>query len=158
VSLIRRITTENILAVSQELWNDKSLASKITLEAMSIVNQTYRRKHSFYNGRSSRYVIGGLLYLLGFRYNEIKRQNEIASILRTCDVTVRSSYRKWLETFPDLFMDVFGKLISDKDRRTYVLLNLQTFPLQSESIKHSNLIGTESEQKFYEETIEYDIK
>ena len=120
---IRKISLENISAMSHFLWSDGLIADRIALESMEILEQAYKRNSAFFNGKGPRNLIGGLLYLLGFRHDYIKRQNEIASTIGTSDVTIRGSYRDWLETFPDLFLDVTNKLLLDKDRRTYVLLN-----------------------------------
>ena len=54
--------------------------------------------------------MGGLFYLLGFRYDDSKKQREIAVTLQITDVSIRSSYKRWLKEFPDLFQDVIGKL------------------------------------------------
>ncbi len=131
MSAVKRITVEDILAASNILWTDESIANKVALESVKIINCTYKRKFSFFSGKSSRNIVGGLLYLLGFRYDLVVRQKEIAYLLSTSDVTIRASYRKWLETFPDLFLDVIGKLALDKDLRNYVLLDLKPFLIQS---------------------------
>ena len=69
--------------------------------------------------------MGGLFYLLGFRYNDVKKQIELACKLGTTDVTIRKSYREWLVSFPDLFADVIGKLAQHESLRYFVLLDLK---------------------------------
>jgi hypothetical protein len=55
----------------------------------------------------------------------VKRQRELAWRLGTSDVTIRTSYRQWLQEFPDLFSDVIAKFAQDKELRYFVLLNLK---------------------------------
>jgi hypothetical protein len=97
------------------------------------MNQTYRRKFAFFNGKSAKSIVGGLFYLLGYRHDVVKKQNELADQLGTTDVSIRVSYRKWLETFPDLFLDVIGKFASITALRSFVLLDLKQRMLQSET-------------------------
>jgi hypothetical protein len=125
MSLLNRIPTEEVLAAANSLWEDKALANKVAFEAVQIINQTYKRKFAFYNGKRSGCLVGGLFYLLGYRYDSVKKQNELADCLGTTDVSVRLSYRKWLETFPDLFTDVIGKFAAHKDLRYFILIDLK---------------------------------
>lgn len=124
---------EEVSAAAHFVWNDESIADKVALETVQIINQTYKRKFVFFNGRSFKYIVGGLFYLLGFRYNDVKNQRELADKLCTNDVTIRTAYRKWLETFPDLFIDIIGKLAADRDLRCFVLLDLKSNILQLEA-------------------------
>jgi len=133
VSLLRRIPLDEISFAAHAVWYDKSIADKITSETMRILNQTYARKFVFFNGKSSKSIVGGLFYLLSYRYNAIKKQNELANQLGTTDVSIRVSYRKWLETFPDLFLDVIAKFASISALRSFVLLDLKQSLLQSEN-------------------------
>jgi hypothetical protein len=132
MSLLNRIPMEEVLAAAHSVWGDNSIADKVALETVQIINQTYKRKFTFYNGKSSRCIVGGLFYLLGYRYNGVKKQNELADCLGTTDVSVRLSYRKWLETFPDLFTDVIEKFSFHKDLRYFVLIDLKKTMLTSE--------------------------
>jgi hypothetical protein len=140
MSLLNRLPMEEVLAAAYMVWADKSIANKVAQEATQIINQTYKRKFAFYNGKRSRCIVGGLFYLLGFRFDGIKRQNEIADCLGTTDVSIRLSYRKWLETFPDLFWDVIGKFAEDKDLRYFVLIDLKEKILNPGSKKFNNLL------------------
>jgi hypothetical protein len=103
------------------------------LETVQIINQTYNRKFTFFSGKSSKCLVGGLFYLLGYRHDAIKNQNELADYLGTSDVSIRVSYRKWLEAFPDLFLDVIGKFAANSALRVFVLIDLKQSLLQSES-------------------------
>jgi len=97
------------------------------------MNQTYIRKFAFFNGKSAKSIVGGLFYILGFRHDAVKKQNELADQLGTTDVSIRVSYRKWLETFPDLFLDVIAKLASITAFQTYVLIDLKQNLLKSKN-------------------------
>jgi transcription initiation factor TFIIIB Brf1 subunit/transcription initiation factor TFIIB len=125
MSILNRIPPSEIYAAAHSIWPQKSLADEVASQAIQILNQTYKRRFAFFNGKSSRYLVGGLFYLLGFRYDAVKRQSELADQLGTSDVTIRKSYRRWLETFPDLFVDIVSKLAVDKDLKYYVLIDLK---------------------------------
>jgi hypothetical protein len=124
-SILKRISPEEITAAAYLIWKDPSTANKIAQSAIQTINQTHKRKFTFYNGKKSRTLVSGLFYLLGYRYDAAKKQRELAWKLGTSDVTVRASYREWLEEFPDLFLDVIGKFAQDNNLRYFVLLNLQ---------------------------------
>lgn len=122
---LKRAPLEEALATSYILWTDKLMADRIAFDAADIINKTYKMKFAFFNGRRSRWIVGGLFYLLGYRYNSIKNQNELADKLGTTDITIRDSYRTWLKTFPDLFSDVIDKFIDDDQLRHFVLIDLK---------------------------------
>ena len=107
---------QEITAAAHLLWPNKKTAEKITNNAVEIINQVYKRKFSFCNGKSLRCLGGGLFYLLGFRYDDLKKQREIAIVLQITDVSIRSSYKRWLKEFPDLFQDVIAKLVDQELR------------------------------------------
>ncbi len=132
-SIFKRISPEEISAAAHLIWKNPTTADKIALNAIQTINQTHKRKFAFYNGKKSRTLVGGLFYLLGYRYNAVKKQRELAWKLGTSDVTVRASYREWLAEFPDLFVDVIGKFAQDNNLRYFVLLNLQRSALHPES-------------------------
>jgi transcription initiation factor TFIIIB Brf1 subunit/transcription initiation factor TFIIB len=125
MSTLRRISVDEVFAAANTLWLDKSIAATIASSALQIINQTYTRRFEFFSGRSSKYLVGGLFFLLGYRYCAIKKQKELAHQLGTTEVTIRLSYRKWLETFPDLFLDVINKFAENKNFRVFVLLDLK---------------------------------
>jgi hypothetical protein len=84
---IERITqsllkVQEITAAAHLLWPNKKTAEKITTNAVEIINQVCKRKFSFCNGKSLRCLVGGLFYLLGFRYDDPKKQREIAVALQ----------------------------------------------------------------------------
>jgi hypothetical protein len=133
VSLLRRISANEISAAAHAVWCNKLIADTIAVETVRIINQTYYRKFVFFNGKSSKYLIGGLFFLLSYRYDAAKKQKEIANQLDTSEVTIRASYRKWLETFPDLFLDVIGKFSTKTALRSFILLDLKKSVLKSEN-------------------------
>jgi len=133
MGLLLRIHDDEVSAAAHNVWFDKSIAETIASETLQILNQTYARKSIFFGGKSSRFLVGGLFYILGYRYGVLKKQNEIADRLNTTDVTIRISYRKWLETFPDLFLDVISKFANNSSLRSFVLLDLKQSWLQSEN-------------------------
>jgi hypothetical protein len=121
----KRLNMDEIFAASHIIWTDTRTADKIAIEANRLVNIAHCRKFSFFSGKSSKCVVGGLFYLLGYRFDAVKNQRQLADKLGTTDVSIRASYRQWMETFPDLFTDVIGKFVQIKDLRTYVLLSLK---------------------------------
>jgi hypothetical protein len=123
--ILQRIPFEEVKAAAHIVWVDPQIADQIALETIQIINKTFHRKFSFFNGRRSKSLVGGLFYLLSYRYDVVKKQNELADKLGTSDVSIRSSYRLWLETFPDLFVDVIGKFAQDKDLQSYILFTFR---------------------------------
>ncbi|HCW06803.1 MAG TPA: hypothetical protein DGG95_05495 [Cytophagales bacterium] len=136
MSILNRISMNEVSDAANALWLDKSIADTIASNAIQIINKAYTRNFRFFNGRSSKYLVGGLFFLLGYRFCAIKNQNELAHRLGTSDVTIRTSYRKWLETFPDLFLDVISKFAENKNLRVFVLLDLKQ-KLHQHEIKSS---------------------
>ena len=125
MSILRRIPMEEVLAAAHTVWHEKATADIVALSTVEILSGTYKRKFVFFNGKSAKSLVGGLFYILGFRYDAPKRQRELADKLGTTDVTIRGAYKQWLETFPDLFGDVLAKLAQDSAFRQYVLIDLK---------------------------------
>lgn len=109
LSILDRLSSE-VAVAAKTVWSDRVIAEKIASSALEIITTANESKFAFFSGKSSRGLIGGLFYLLGFRYDAEKKQKELAEKLGTTDVTIRASYRKWLEEFPDLFADVNDKI------------------------------------------------
>lgn len=122
---------EEVSAATHSIWSDKLIADKMAQDVVKIINHAYKRKFVFFNGKSAKCIVGGLLYILGYKYDAVKKQRELADKLGTTDVTIRASYRQWLETFPDLFLDVIGKFAVDKNLRFFVLLNMKQVSVKS---------------------------
>jgi len=122
---MNRISYDNLLDTAQIIWPNKATVHRVAADSYSILTKVQGRKTTFYSGRRSTALVGGLFYLLGFRYNDVKRQIELACKLGTTDVTIRKSYRQWLISFPDLFVDIIGKLAQHESLRYFVLLDLK---------------------------------
>lgn len=131
MSVPRRISFEEVSSAAHAVWSDASVADKVALDASKTINQICKRKHLFVNGKSSKFIVGGLFYLLGFRHNAIKKQRELADHLETNDVTIRIAYRRLLKEFPDLFLDIMGKFAEDESLRFFVFLDLKQNSFQT---------------------------
>lgn len=125
LSILNRIAPEEVEIAAKTIWPNQLIANAISQETADIIMKTHKRKFSFFNGKTSRGIVGGLFYLLGYKYDDAKNQKELADGLGASDVTIRSSYRNWLEEFLDLFQDVIGKLAQDQNLRWYVLVDLR---------------------------------
>jgi hypothetical protein len=112
LSALDRLSSE-VAAAAKTVWLDQITAEKIASSALEIITNANKSKFAFFSGKSSRGLIGGLFYLLGFRHDAEKKQKELAEKLGTTDVTIRASYRKWLEEFPELFADVNDKITNN---------------------------------------------
>jgi len=125
LSITKRISPEEVAIAAKTIWPNQLIANAISKDTMDVIMKTHARKFSFFNGKTSRGLVGGLFYLLGYKYDAVKNQKELADRLGTSDVTIRASYRCWLEEFPDLFQDIIGKLAQDQNLRWYVLVDLR---------------------------------
>jgi transcription initiation factor TFIIIB Brf1 subunit/transcription initiation factor TFIIB len=112
LSIPNRLSSE-VTEAAKAVWSNPVNAEKIAAGALEIITNARKSKFAFFSGKSSRGLIGGLFYLLGFRYDAEKKQKELAEKLGTTDVTIRASYRKWLEEFPELFADVNDKITNN---------------------------------------------
>ena len=101
--LPRRISLEEIQWLARAVWENSTVADEISIETFEIIAQAAERKLSFFSGKSTKGLIGGLFYLVGSKREAQKTQKEIAALLKTNDVTLRTSYQKWLQEFPDFF-------------------------------------------------------
>jgi transcription initiation factor TFIIIB Brf1 subunit/transcription initiation factor TFIIB len=125
MSLLKRIPAKQVETAAHLIWSETSLANLVASDAVKIINQAYIRKIVFFNGKSAKHIISGLFYILGYRYNCIKKQNELSLKLGTNEVTIRASYRQWVETFPELFSDVISKFATDRNLRFFVLVKMK---------------------------------
>jgi hypothetical protein len=123
MSVLDRVSFEEVSAAAHLIWMDRAVADRVAVDAWDVISRTARRKPIFFNGKITRCFVGGLFYLMGYRYDVARKQRELADRLGTSDVSIRVNYRQWLEEFPDLFLDVIGKFAQDSTLRYYVLLN-----------------------------------
>ena len=104
-----RITPKKTLQLAHKIWSNGDTAREIGSEASEIIEQAYRKNPVFFSGRSSRGILSGLFYLLGFRYRSRKTQHDVMSafpgkyIFTITTRTLKVSYRRWLMEFPELF-------------------------------------------------------
>jgi len=123
--MVTKVPHDYLLNAARTVWSDQKTISLVTADAVSILDRAHCRKATFYSGKAKRALVGGLFYLLSFRYNDPKRQVEIARKLGTSDITIRKSYRKWLTSFPDLFVDVIGQLSQHKSLKYFILVDFK---------------------------------
>ena len=100
---LKRFSSKTVLLFAHKVWKDETVAELIATETSEIINTVYNKRHLFFSGKSAKGVLSGIFYLLGRKNNAKKTQREIARSLNTNDVTIRDSYREWLDAFPDLF-------------------------------------------------------
>jgi endonuclease III-like uncharacterized protein len=127
-----RITPDEIKIAAKTIWSNSVISKVIGEETVDTLLLAQKRKPSFFAGKTSRGLVGGLFYLLGYKYDSAKNQKELADRLCTSDVTIRASYRNWLKEFPDVFQDVVVKLAQDQNIRWYMLVDYRqkTYQLQ----------------------------
>jgi hypothetical protein len=98
-----RLSSKKVSSYAYEVWQDRSTAELMASEASLIIKTVRKRRCVFFSGKSEKGLLAGVFYLLGRKNKAMKTQREIARSLNTNDVTVRSSYREWLDAFPYLF-------------------------------------------------------
>ena len=112
---LERLSSAQVLSYASVIWRDKqSMAKLIATEASHIIQIVSKRRPTFFGGKSEKGLLCGIFYLLSLKNKALKTQREIAHSLDTTDVTLRASYRKWLEEFPDLFSDLCPLLAEDE--------------------------------------------
>ena len=119
MSILNRLSAD-VIAATKTVWADQLIAEKIASDTLEIIANANKRNFTFFSGKSSRGLIGGLFYILGFKYDSVKRQKELANKLGTTDITIRASYRKWLKDFPDLFLNVSDKIANRENFNHFV--------------------------------------
>ena len=101
-----RITPELALKLAHQVWvENPKIAREIGLKASELIEQFYQEKPTFFCGLSGKSVLSGLFYLLGFQHQALKSMKEIARATNTSEQTMKQSYRKWFNAFPELFPD-----------------------------------------------------
>ena len=104
-SILNRVSREETTLAARTIWVNQEKAD-IAANAIETLVKASAVNLGFLNGKSSRTILGGLFYILGHRFKAVKTQKEIADLLGTSDVSIRESYRSWLNEFPFLFTDV----------------------------------------------------
>lgn len=109
-TILKRISCEETMLAARSLWNPE-VADDIGSNALQILAQASRRTLIFFNGKASKCLLGGLFYILGYRFNHTLTQKEIADKIGTSEISISHSYKCWLKEFPELFTDVMTKMI-----------------------------------------------
>jgi hypothetical protein len=121
---LERLSSAQVLSYASAIWRDKqSMAKLIATEASHIIQIVIKRRPTFFGGKSEKGLLCGIFYLLSLKHKTMKTQREIARSLNTTDVTLRTSYRKWLKEFPDLFPDLRTFLAEDEKIGLFVPSN-----------------------------------
>jgi len=102
-TIIVRVPCEQTLLAARFVWVNQEIADEIASNALQILAQASRIDLRFFNGKSPKCILGGVFYILGYRFYATKTQREIADFLCTTEVSVRKSYHSWLREFPQCF-------------------------------------------------------
>jgi len=122
---LERFSRSQVLSYSSMVWEDKQpIAKLIAAETSRIIQTVNKRRPTFFSGKSEKGLLSGIFYLLSLKNKAMKTQREIARSLKTTDVTVRASYRKWLQEFPDLFSDLRATFAEDENKSLFIPSNL----------------------------------
>ena len=109
-TILIRKPHETTLLGARAVWVNQETADTIATNAVQVLAQASKANPRFFYGKTSKCVLGGLFYLLGYRFNAARTQREIADLLCTTEVSVRKLYKSWLNEFPQLFTDVSVKM------------------------------------------------
>ena len=105
-SIFYRIHSEKITSAARIVWLNQKIADEIASCTLQILAKASKKNLRFFCGKSPKCLLGGLFYILGFKFNSIKTQREIADFLCTTEDSIRKSYRNWLIAFPQFFTDI----------------------------------------------------
>jgi hypothetical protein len=105
-SIFYRIHSEKITSAARMVWLNQKIADDIASSALQILFKASKQNLRFFCGKSPKCILGGLFYILGFRFNSKITQREIADLLCTTEDSIRKSYKKWLIEFPQFFIDI----------------------------------------------------
>ncbi len=109
-TILVRIPCEITEQAARAVWVNQEIADDIASNASQVLAQASRVNLRFFNGKSPKCILGGLFYILGFKFCAPKTQREIADFLCTTEVSVRKSYHSWLSEFPQFFTDATVKM------------------------------------------------
>lgn len=110
VTILTRKPHETTVLAARAVWVNQETADAIATNAVQVLVQASKANPRFFYGKTSKCVLGGLFYLLGYMFNAARTQREIADLLCTTEVSVRKLYKSWLNEFPQLFTDVSVKI------------------------------------------------
>ena len=112
--ILSLIPCEVTISAANAVWANQETADAIASNAVQVLAQASKANPRFFHGKSSKCVLGGLFYILGYRFNAAKTQREIADLLCTTEVSVRKLYKSWLNEFPQLFTDMSVKMAGNR--------------------------------------------
>lgn len=110
-SIFYRIHCEKISAEAKVVWANQEISGDIASDALQILAKASKQNLRFFCGKQPKCILGGLFYILGFRFRAVKTQREIADLLGITEVSIRKSYKNWLKEFPKYFTDVNDKIL-----------------------------------------------
>jgi hypothetical protein len=105
-SIFFRIHCEKITSAARIVWLNQEIADEIASCALQILTKASKQNLRFFCGKAPKCILGGLFYILGYKFNSIKTQREIADFLCTTEDSIRKSYKNWLIEFPQFFTDI----------------------------------------------------
>ena len=98
--------SEKIIYAARIVWVNQVIADDIAQSALQILAKASEQNLRFFCGKSPKCILGGLFYILGFRFNSKMTQREIADLLCTTEDSIRDSYKRWIIEFPQFFTDI----------------------------------------------------
>jgi len=99
MSVIKRIPVEKIVAARNLLMSVN--LDDMLVEILSTIEKTYKSKPWLLSGRSSAFLLSGLIYLTAKRKGMTLTQREIGKALIISELTVRNSTRFWMDLLGD---------------------------------------------------------
>jgi len=105
-SIFYRIHSEKITSAARIVWINQKIADDVAQSALQILAKASKQNLRFFCGKSPKCILGGLFYILGFKFNSTITQREIADLLCTTEDSIRKSYKRWLIEFPKFFTDI----------------------------------------------------
>ena len=104
-----RITPKQIAKAIHKLPFPNVKIHNVLKEAINLVEKSYKKDKIFFCGKSSLRIIGGLMYLLSFKYCKEKFTQPLVgdrlSYLSRgshAEMTIREGYKDWIKIFPEL--------------------------------------------------------
>jgi transcription initiation factor TFIIIB Brf1 subunit/transcription initiation factor TFIIB len=116
---LRQLNHTDILNHTSKIWEEQEpTAHAIASETARIINEAIEKAPSFFWGKSRKWILGGLFYLLGRRIGVAKTQKQIARCLDTDEMTIRDSYREWLGHFPEFWFETTARPKESHSKRS----------------------------------------
>lgn len=105
--LCLRVPPEEVLKLAHLIWpKDSSKAREIGLKAAEFIRKAYKKDPVFFCGKKRSRILSGLFYLLGIEYDMHVTEDKVGSVLGCASLTVRLSYRDWLNLMPGSFREM----------------------------------------------------